>query len=488
MLIKCARAKKFGVLNLVILLLLLVLAMDLAVFSESSAAMSGISEQSVDLLTRTGRAMAEISGAVKPAIVNISTTRTVKIQGGMDVFDDPFFRQFFGDNLNRQRQQPRERKSAGLGSGVIVSSDGYIVTNFHVVKDADEIKVTLSDRKEFKGKVVGSDPKTEISIVKIDAVGLPTIAWGDSSRLDVGEIVLAVGSPYGLNQTVTMGIVSAIGRANVGIADYEDFIQTDAAINPGNSGGALVNIKGELVGINTAIYSTSGGYQGIGFAIPSNMIKSIMESLVNKGKVVRGWLGVSIQKITAELSRQFSGKADSGVLVSDTTENGPADRAGIKRGDIITEYDGRKVEEPYQIRNMVANNAPGEEHTIKIMREGKPITLIAVIGELPVDTQGGPGDYQNVFRGIGVQEITPELAKKMNIPGRIKGVIVTDVEENSPALGILTQGDVIQEINRKRISTMKEYQDIASKLKKDEDVLILIFRNGSSVFVTLSNK
>lgn len=488
MLIKYVRTKKFGLLNVVVLLLLSGLAMDLAVVSGSYAAQSGISEQSVELLTRTGRAMAEISGAVKPAIVNISTTRTVKIQGGMDVFDDPFFRQFFGDNFNRQRQQPRERKSAGLGSGVIVSSDGYIVTNFHVVKDADEIKVTLSDRKEFKGKVVGSDPKTEISIVKIDAVGLPTIAWGDSARLEVGEIVLAVGSPYGLNQTVTMGIVSAIGRANVGIADYEDFIQTDAAINPGNSGGALVNVKGELVGINTAIYSTSGGYQGIGFAIPSNMIKSIMDSLVNKGKVVRGWLGVSIQKITAELSRQFSGKADSGVLVSDTTENGPADRAGIKRGDIITEYDGRKVEEPYQIRNMVANNTPGEEHKIKVMREGKPITLIVVIGELPVDMQGDPGDYQNVFRGIGVQEITPELVKNMNIPGRIKGVIVTDVEENSPASGILTQGDVIQEINRKRISTMKEYQDIASKIKKDEDVLILIFRNGSSVFVALSSK
>ena len=482
------RTKKFRVLNLLLLILFFGLSMNFAVVSGSSAAQSKISEQSVDLLTRTGKALAEISCAVKPALVNISTTRTVRIQGGMDLFDDPFFRQFFGDNFNRQHQQPRERKSAGLGSGVIVSQDGYIVTNFHVVKDADEIKVTLSDKREFKGRVIGSDPKTEISIVKIEAIGLPTVTWGDSDKLEVGEIVLAVGSPYGLNQTVTMGIVSAIGRANVGIADYEDFIQTDAAINPGNSGGALVNVKGELIGINTAIYSTSGGYQGIGFAIPSNMIKSIMDSLVKKGKVVRGWLGVSIQKITAELSKQFSNKDESGVLISDTTENGPADKAGIKRGDIIIEYDARKVEEPYQIRNMVANNTPGDEHIIKVMREGKPLTFTVVIGELPVDLQGEPGDYQNAFRGIGVQDITPELAKKMNIPGRIKGVIVTDVEESSPASGILTQGDVIQEINRKRISTLKEYQDIASKINKDEDILVLIFRNGSSVFLTLSNK
>ena len=257
-----------------------------------------ISDQSIDLLTRTGRAMAEVTAAVKPAIVNISTTRTVKISGGTDpFFDDPFFRRFFGDQFGRQKQ-PKEHKSSGLGSGVIVSSDGYIITNSHVVKDADEIKVTLADKKEFTGKVIGSDPKTEIAVVKIDAKNLPTVFWGNSDKLQVGEVVLAVGNPYGLNQTVTMGIVSALGRANVGIADYEDFIQTDAAINPGNSGGALVNIKGELVGINTAIYSTSGGYQGIGFAIPSNMVKSVMESLIKTGKVVRGWLGVSIQKVT----------------------------------------------------------------------------------------------------------------------------------------------------------------------------------------------
>jgi len=454
---------------------------------EAHAVTPKISEESVSYLTKTGKAMAEIAGAVKPAIVNISTTRTVKVQGGMDMFDDPFFRRFFGDQFNRQRQ-PRERKSAGLGSGVIVSSDGYIVTNYHVVKDADEIKVTLSDKREFKGKVVGSDPKTEISIVRIEASGIPVLPWGNSDKLQVGEIVLAVGNPFGLNQTVTMGIVSAIGRANVGIADYEDFIQTDAAINPGNSGGALVNPRGELVGINTAIFSTSGGYQGIGFAIPSNMIKSIMESLVKKGKVTRGWLGVSIQKITPELSKQFNVKEDSGVLVSDTVDNSPAEKAGIKRGDVIVEYDGRKTEEPYQIRNMVANTLPGEEHELKVMRDGKLISLKITIAEVPGDMQGEPGDYQNVLKGIGAQEITPELARKMNIPSRIKGVVVTDVDESGQAAGILAQGDVIQEINRKKVTNLKDYQDIASRIKKDEDVLILIYRNGYSTFVTISSK
>ncbi len=451
---------------------------------------SKISEQSIDLLTKTGRAMAEVTAAVKPAIVNISTTRTVKISGGMDPFlDDPFFKRFFGDNFGRQRQ-PREHKSAGLGSGVIVSSDGYIITNYHVVKDADEIKVLISDKREFKGKVIGSDPKTEISIVKIEASGLPTIAWGNSDLLQVGEVVLAVGNPYGLNQTVTMGIVSALGRANVGIADYEDFIQTDAAINPGNSGGALVNVKGELVGINTAIYSTSGGYQGIGFAIPSNMVKSVMDSLIMKGKVIRGWLGVSIQKVTPDLAKQFSLKDENGALVGDVVENGPADKAGLKRGDVITEYDGKKINEPYVLRNMIANTSPGEEHKITVLREGKIITLNVTIGELPADMQEAAvsGEYQNVMKGVSVQDMTPELAKKLKIPDRIKGVIISDIGEGAIATGVLMQGDVIQEVNRKKVIDTKAYQDVVSKIKADEDVLLLIYRNGSSLFITLSQK
>jgi len=446
-----------------------------------------ISEQSTDLLIRTGNAMAEIAAAVKPAIVNISTTRTEKMAGAANPFaNDPFFRRFFGDQFG---QQPRERKSSALGSGVIVSPDGYIITNYHVVKDADEIKVLLSDKREFTGKIVGSDPKTEISVVKIDASGLPTMPMGDSDRLLVGDIVLAVGNPYGLNQTVTMGIVSATGRANVGIADYEDFIQTDAAINPGNSGGALVNVRGQLVGINTAIFTTTGGYQGIGFAIPSNMVKLIKESLIKYGKVVRGWLGVSIQRITPELAKQFNLQDENGALVSDVVEDSPAQKAGLKRGDVIIEYDGKKTDEPYQLRNMVANTPPGEEHTLTVKREGKVLTLKVMIRELPAELQqAAAGEYQNALRGIGVQDISPEIAKQLNIPERIKGVIITDVDEASVAAGVLAPGDIIQEVNRQKVANVKEYQAVASRIGKGQAVLLLIYRNGASIFITLSAK
>jgi serine protease Do len=450
-----------------------------------------VSEQSVDLLTRTGKAMAEVTAAVKPGIVNILTTRTVKVGTGQDPFlDDPFFKRFFGDQFGRQKQQPKEHKSSGLGSGVIVSSEGYIITNSHVVKDADEIKVTLTDKREFVGKVIGSDLKTEIAVVKIDAQSLPTVPWGNSDKLQVGEVVLAVGNPFGLNQTVTMGIVSALGRANVGIADYEDFIQTDAAINPGNSGGALVNVRGEVVGINTAIYSTSGGYQGIGFAIPSNMVKSIMESLITRGKVVRGWLGVSIQKVTPELAKQFDLKDEIGALVGDVVEDGPAEKAGLQRGDIIVEYDGKKIEEPNLLRNMVANTLPGEQHMIKVLRDGKARTLTIIIGELPSDAQQPveAGDFQNALKGVSVQDMNPELAKRLKVPDKIKGVIVSDIEESSIAAGALMQGDVIQEVNRKRVIDVKSYKDVVARIKKDESVLLLIFRGGSSLFVTLTQK
>ncbi len=471
--------------------LIAALAFSLAGFQATSASadVPQISQKSMDLLMATGNAMAEVASAVKPAIVNISTSRTVKVGGGANPFyDDPFFRRFFGDQFGRQ--QPKERKSGALGSGVIVSSDGFILTNYHVVKDAEQIKVNIADKGEFSGKVIGSDPKTEISVVKIDANGLPTLPWGDSDKLKVGEIVLAVGNPFGLNQTVTMGIVSATGRANVGIADYEDFIQTDAAINPGNSGGALVNARGEFVGINTAIFSTTGGYQGIGFAIPSNMVRAIMNSLVKYGKVIRGWLGVSIQKITPELAKQFDLKSENGALVSDVVEDGPAQKAGLKRGDVIVEYDGKKIDEPYQLRIMVAGTAPGEEHTLTIVRDKQTVMLKVTIGELPADMQTAAemGEYQNVLRGVNVQELTPEIAKKLNVPGKVKGVVISDVAEDSPAAGILTQGDVIQEINRRRITGVKEYLEIASKIGKEENVLLLVYRGGASVFITLSGR
>jgi len=463
----------------------LIFSLNPGLSSHSYAQDSKVSEQSIDILTKTGQAMAEIAEAVKPAIVNISTTRTIKIQGRDQFLDDPFFKRFFGD----QFKMPKERKTAGLGSGVIVSSDGYILTNYHVIKDADEIKVLLSDKRDFKGKVIGTDPKTEIAVIKIEATNLPTIKWGDSNRLKVGEIVLAIGNPYGLNQTVTMGIVSAVGRANVGIAEYEDFIQTDAAINPGNSGGAMVNVKGELVGINTAIFSTSGGYQGIGLAIPSDMAKDVMDSLIAKGKVVRGWLGVSVQSITPELAKQFNLKEEKGALVGDVVEESPAEKAGIQRGDIITSYEGKKIDEPYQLRNMVANTSPGKEVELTIVREITTKTIKVTISEQPAEVQKlSKGEYDNLLRGVTVQNLTPEIYKQLNLPKKLKGVVVSEIDEESPAVMVLVQGDIIQEINRKKITSTRDYENIVAKIKPEEDILLLVFRNGSSIYITLSAK
>jgi len=280
--------------------------------------------------------------------------------------------------------------------------------------------------------------------------------------------------------------VSATGRSNVGISDYEDFIQTDAAINPGNSGGALVNVRGELIGINTAIFSTSGGYQGIGFAIPSNMAKAVMESLIKKGKVIRGWLGVTIQPVTPELAKQFNLKEEKGVLIGDVIEDSPAEKAGLQRGDVIVEYDGKEVDEPASLRNMVANTPPNKEVAIKILREGKPKTVKATIAELPAEMQRLPGKFDNLLKGIHVQNLTPELKRGLGITKRITGVIITDIDDGSPAEGVLMQNDIIMEINRKRISNTKDYEAVASRIKPDRDILLLIFRDRSTLYITLS--
>jgi serine protease Do len=448
-----------------------------------------ISRESVDFLTKAGLAMAEIAEVVKPSVVNISTTKTEKVTQGpySPLFDDPFFRRFFGDQF-RHREAPRERKSVNLGSGVIVSPDGYILTNSHVIRNADKIKVVLADKREYVGEVVGNDPKTDLSVIKIDAENLSTIKLGNSDILKVGELVIAIGNPYGLNQTITMGIVSAVGRANVGIADYEDFIQTDAAINPGNSGGALVNVKGELVGINTAIFSTSGGYQGIGFAIPSNMSKAVMQSLIEKGKVIRGWLGVSIQAVTPELAHQFQLEKDYGTLVADVVENSPAEKAGLMRGDVIIEFGGKRVDDPYSLRNIVASTPPGEEVELKAIRNGEIETLTVTIGELPTEIQKTPTVFENALRGINVQNLTPDIYRQLNLPEKIRGVVVTDIESGSPAETSLMPGDVILEINRKAISNIDDYEIIVSKIKPEKDVLLLVFRRGSTIFITISGE
>ncbi len=444
-------------------------------------------------LAETERAFVEISKRVTPSVVNISTTKTMR---GMEkgqlspFFKDPFFRRFFGDEFLREHEMPRKRKEQSLGSGVIVSEDGYIITNNHVVEGADEIKIVLSDRREFMGKVVGADPKTDLAIVNIKAKDLPAIVWGDSDKIEVGEFVLAIGSPFGLNQTVTSGIISAKGRANVGIADYEDFIQTDAAINPGNSGGALVNIRGELIGINTAIFTRSGGYMGIGFAVPSNMAKSVMDSLVNEGKVTRGWLGVYIQDITPELAKQFKISTSKGALISDVMEGSPADKAGLQRGDVIVNYNGKEVENNSHLRNMVAQTPVGKATDIKIIRDGRMELLKVVIGELPAEIakgETGEGSAGGVFRGLTLQNLTQELRKRLDIPEKIRGIVITGVSEDSPVEEYgLRAGDVIMQINRKDIKTVKDFNKIAEELKKDESILVLIYREGMTIYITLS--
>ena len=463
-----------------------VFLVDFAFNKSCHADESKISKETIEILSKVGQATAEIVDAVKPAVVNISTTRTIKTQGGFDPFlDDPFFRRFFGDRF----KAPKERKSSGLGSGVIVDSNGYILTANHVIQGSEEIKVTLSDKREFKGKIVGSDAMSDIAVIKIEAKDLPIVKMGDSSKLRVGETVLAIGSPYGLSQTVTMGIVSAVGRANVGIADYEDFIQTDAAINPGNSGGALVNVRGELVGINTAIFSTRGGYQGIGFAVPTSMAKAVMDSLINKGKVVRGWIGVAIQNLTPELAKQFNLSEDKGVLIGDVVEDGPADKAGLQRGDVIIEFDGKKIEDPNQLRNKVAVTEPGQEIEVKIIREGKNLLKKIIVGELPSEIHKlSKTEYNNSLSGIEVQNITSELIERLGLPSKIYGVIIEDIDEESPAFGILKEGDIILEINRQKITNLKDYDRVVSKIKSDKEILLLIYRERATIYITLPGK
>jgi len=463
------------------------LAADSCLVTRVYASDINISKESIDTLNKVNMAMAELTSAVKPAIVNISSTKAVAARSiPSPFFNDPFFRDFFGDQF-RQQQQPK-RNQSGLGSGVIVEKDGYILTNNHVVKDADEIKVRLSDKREFTGKIIGTDQKTDLAVIKIEADNLPVIRLGDSDNLKIGETVIAVGNPFGLNQTVTSGIVSAKGRANVGIADYEDFIQTDAAINPGNSGGALVNIRGEVIGINTAIFSTSGGYMGIGFAIPSNMAKMVMDSLLKKGKVVRGWLGVSIQPITPELAKQFGLKDDKGALVGDVVEDSPAEKAEIKSGDIILEYDGKTVSDPTGLRNAVAVTAPGKVVALKIVRDGQPLTIKVTISEQTGPIQQAADAPDNLLKGVQVQNLTPELKKKLGLPARVAGVIVTDINDNSSAEGTLMKGDIIMQVNRTNIGTAKDYETVVAGIKASQGVMILLYRNNSAIYVTLSPK
>ncbi len=404
-----------------------------------------------------------------------------------DFFGDEFFDRFF-----RGRPPEGEFKTESLGSGVIVDERGYILTNNHVVEGASELKIKLGgDKREFDAKVIGADPQSDVAVVKIESSDhLPAAKLGDSDKIRVGQWAIAIGSPFGLVQTVSAGIISATGRANVGVAQYEDLIQTDAAINPGNSGGPLVNVKGEVIGINTAIFTRTGGYQGIGFAIPINMAKAIMRELIDKGKVTRGWLGVVIQDLTPELRKSFDVTVTEGVLISDIQPNSPAAEAGIERGDIVTEYNGAKVRDVNHLRNLVAPTEIGKAVTVKVLRDGKEKKLSVKIGEQPAELFGlAPGAQPSAKNlGVTVQNLTPELSKSLGYEGE-KGVIVSSVQPGSPgALADLREGDLIKEVNREKIDSVDTFKKAVAKSGTDKDVLMLVRRGEYTRYVIIKAK
>jgi serine protease Do len=452
----------------------------------------GLDGPDIDALERQNQAYERIAKAVTPAIVAIQSTQVIRQQQS-PFFMDPFFRQFFGDMFS-QFNIPREQRQHALGSGVIVSSDGYIVTNNHVIAKATEIQVLLSDKRTFKGKVVGADPQTDVAVIKIEASALPTVPFGDSNQLKVGDTVLAFGNPFGQWFTVTRGIVSALGRSGMGIEGFENFIQTDAAINPGNSGGALVNVRGQVVGINTAILSGNsgpggeGGSVGIGFAIPSDMAKHVMEDLIKTGKVTRGYLGVRPRNLDQELAKQFKVPDTAGALVQDVIAGGAADKAGIKNGDVIRKINGQQVDDADQFTALVTNLNPGAEATLEILRDGQPLTIKVTLGERPTNlsAQGGPGAVQEgSLRGITVQNLTPSIREQLDLPPQVTGVVIGNLDPNSPAARTgLQQGDVIESINRQPVRSVADFNRLAAQAKSQ--TLLRIIRQGTGYYVVIS--
>lgn len=439
-------------------------------------------------------AFVQVAQAAKPAVVNIATTQRPRpserrrgqvppsFQGPFrEFFGDEFFERFFGE------QPQRERRS--LGSGVIVDKRGYILTNNHVIERADDIEVRLSDKRRFKATVVGKDPKTDLAVIKVDATNdLPVATLGDSGKIRIAEWVMAIGNPFGLDQTVTVGVVSAVGRSDVGITTYEDFIQTDASINPGNSGGPLVNLSGEVIGINTAIVATG---QGIGFAIPINMAREITDRLIAQGKVVRGWLGIGIQELTEELATQFDVKPDDGVLVGNVMKDSPAEKGGLKTGDIIQELNETKITNVRQLQREVAQSAVNAPVKVRVLRDKQPLQLTIVLGEQPSEAAaapaGSPVETAERF-GFSVQELTAELRDQLKIQAE-GGVVVSGVEDDGPAARAgIRAGDVIVEANRERVRGVADFTRLLAQMRRGSNLLLFVQREGSSRFVVVAPK
>ena len=437
-----------------------------------------------------------------PAVVSIKVEKTHEIGPNMQEYDlnDPFdfFDRFFGNGFQGQMRRPRARRFApqqqfkqeGQGSGFLITKDGYILTNHHVVDGADKVTVRLRDGREFTAKLIGSDSKSEVALVKIDADNLPFLTLGDSSKLETGEWVIAVGNPFGLAETLTVGVVSATGRSGMGIADYEDMIQTDAAINPGNSGGPLLDIDGKVVGINTAIFSRDGGYMGIGFATPINMAKAIKDQLVKTGEVVRGYLGVAIQDLKGELAERFNLKEGTGILVTEVTSDSPAGKAGIKEEDVILKIDGDSVDNVSSFRNRIASSAPGTSVSLTILRNGVQKTFSVNTGTLPEDfvRSGGSTEEATDRLGLSVQELTGELASQMGYTAG-EGVLVTNVDPSALAASNgIESGDLITSVNRKPVKTVEDFNKAMAGFGKSKSVLLRIKNEKGTRFVVVSAK
>ncbi len=431
-----------------------------------------------------------------PAVVNISSSKVVKQQQGPNMFDDPFFRQFFGGRMPQGQERPRSQRETSLGSGVVVSPDGYILTNNHVVDGATDVKVSFYDKSEYPAKVVGTDKAADIAVLKVNRSGLTSLPFADSSKAQVGDVVLAMGEPFGLRGTVTMGIISAMGRGGLGIERFEDFIQTDAAINQGNSGGALIDTHGDLIGINTAILSgETGGNQGIGFAIPANLARNEMDQIMKHGKVTRGFMGILPQELTPELAKQFG--IAHGVAVTQIEPNSPAEKGGLKVGDVITAINGTPIEDVNEFRLQVAGFAPGTAIHLKVARNSQTLDLPVTLGELNLEAEANGrqqgnlpgGGEKGALRGVTVEGLTTDVRRELQLPEGTTGVVITNLEDDSPAAQAgLQSGDVIIQVNHRAVSTVAEFNKAITEGASKDSTLLLVRSGRGTGFIVVPNK